>query len=203
MLDPKIWRSRPTEIEINKHHAKHASVRGVSWWVAFYPEQKGSECFTIYSMGDGKVWLAGGGGMVSPTALWSPRDTQLMPVDWPDLKEEGDMKLFLDDQWEMPDRFPGAGWTFARTVTEAKQILIANQGQVTTMSLDSDLAASDGLEGPDLTAWLSGEFYQHNKDYWPTKAIYLHTRNSQGRSKMRSDITNPRYNPRPHILVGA
>lgn len=77
------WRPKPTEGEIRAHHAAHASVRGVSWWVSRYPDEPESEPFMAYSLGDGKVWLSGSGAMVSPSARWNPRDSRWMPVAWP------------------------------------------------------------------------------------------------------------------------
>jgi hypothetical protein len=112
------------------------------------------------------------------------------------------MKLFVDDQWELPMRFPGPGWSFVRSVAEAKLVLTANQGKITHLSLDSDLASDDGLDGPDLTAWLSEQYFINSADYWPSYSIQIHSRNGVGRAKMESDIRNPKYNPRPHLYVG-
>lgn len=109
------------------------------------------------------------------------------------------MKLFMDDQWELPDRYRGTEWTYARTVEEAMGLLRANKGKVTHLSLDSDLGEGN-LEGPALTAWLSEEYFANGEDFWPTEEIHIHSRNSQGRKKMCLDINNPRYNPRPEML---
>lgn len=86
------WRKKPTREEIIAHHAAHARGRGrgVSWWVAIYPDEPGREAFVIYSMGDGEVWLKDGAGMVSSNAVWSPRDARLMPVEWSTVATETD-----------------------------------------------------------------------------------------------------------------
>lgn len=110
------------------------------------------------------------------------------------------VKIFLDDQWDLPDRYPGDEWTCVRTVQEARALLRFYAGKVTHLSLDSDLGATDGLEGPDLTAWLAQVYFLEGNDFWPTESITIHSRNSQGRKLMELDITNPRYNPRPEIL---
>jgi len=113
------------------------------------------------------------------------------------------VRVFLDDQWDLPDRYPGSGWTCVRTVQEAQAILRFYRGRVTHLSLDSDLGAPDGLEGPDLTAWLSAEYFVDGNDFWPTGVITVHSRNSQGRAKMEGDIKNPRCNPRPYTFKPA
>ena len=86
------------------------------------------------------------------------------------IKATNPVRLFLDDQWDLPDRYPGSGWTCVRTVQEAQAILRFYRGRVTHLSLDSDLGAPDGLEGPDLTAWLSAEYFVDGNDFWPTAA---------------------------------
>lgn len=115
------------------------------------------------------------------------------------VKATNPVQVFLDDQWDLSDRYPGSGWTCVRTVQEAKALLQFYQGRVTRLSLDSDLGAPDGLEGPDLTAWLSEMYFLEGQDFWPSGVVSIHSRNSQGRAKMEGDIKNPRCNPRPYI----
>jgi hypothetical protein len=113
------------------------------------------------------------------------------------------MKIFLDDQWELPGRNPGEGWVCVRTAKECVDLLQQNQGRVTHLSLDSDLGFEypdvrdygDFIigEGPDVTMWLAMNTARF-VDFWPTEFITIHSRNSQGRAKMESDIR--RYCPR-------
>lgn len=113
------------------------------------------------------------------------------------------MKIFLDDQWDLPGRNPGDGWVCVRTARECVDLLRANIGNVTHLSLDSDLGFKYPEnpeygeviigEGPDVTAWLAMNVIE-GIDFWPTEVITIHSRNSQGRAKMESDIR--RYCPR-------
>lgn len=108
-------------------------------------------------------------------------------------------KLFVDDEWTLPGRFPGCDWICVANIEEAKRVLIQNKGKITHLSLDSDLGLGDGKEGPDLTAWLSEEWFLNGNDYWPTESLTIHSRNSQGRARMKDDCQNSRYNPRTWI----
>lgn len=112
------------------------------------------------------------------------------------------MKLFVDDEWELPGRYPGDDWVCVKTVAEAIAVLTIMEKRVTHLSLDSDLGTGIAdEEGPAITAWLSEQWYCNGQDFWPTESCKIHSRNPNGRSKMRADILNPRYNPRPHIFT--
>lgn len=101
-----------------------------------------------------------------------------------------------------PDAIPGRDGC-VRTAQECADLLRENAGNVTHLSLDSDLGFEYPQvreygefilgEGPDVTSWLA-MCYVEGKDFWPTEWISVHSRNSQGRAKMESDIR--RYCPR-------
>lgn len=111
------------------------------------------------------------------------------------------MRLFLDDESQLPGRNPGPGWVCVGTVVEAKLYLQEFKGQVTHLSLDSDLGTGiDDNDGPSLTYWLSEQWFVNGEDFWPTESCTIHSRNPNGRARMRADILNPRYNPRPEIF---
>ena len=111
-------------------------------------------------------------------------------------------KVFLDDEFLLPDRYPGDDWILFSRASDAIWFLELNPGQVTHLSLDSDLGTGNAeSEGPAVTAWLSEQWFLHRKDFWPTESCKIHSRNPNGRAKMQSDILNPRYNPRPEIFT--
>ena len=109
------------------------------------------------------------------------------------------MKLFVDDEWDLPGRYPGDDWVCVPTMRKAQFLLAAHQGKVTHLSLDHDLGL--GEHGTELTFWLSEEWFLNARDFWPTESCTIHSRNPVGRRLMRADILNPRYNPRPEIYT--
>lgn len=111
-------------------------------------------------------------------------------------------KVFLDDEFLLPDRCPGEDWICFSKAFDVICFLEDYQGQVTHLSLDSDLGTGVAeSEGPSVTAWLSEQWFVHGKDFWPTESCKIHSRNPNGRAKMQADILNPRYNPRPAIFT--
>lgn len=110
------------------------------------------------------------------------------------------MKLWLDDVRPAP-----AGWTWVKTVDEARDAVLA--GGVDEMSLDHDLGACAAcLKGRSADEWLEENDYQSmpNCDHfgtgyqfvcwmeesgkWPVKKPKVHSRNPAGRAKMEAAI---------------
>lgn len=110
------------------------------------------------------------------------------------------MKIFLDDQWFLPERYPGDGWCCAQTVQQAKELLDCFRGSVTHLSLDGDLGDEQIEQGPDLVIWLCEQFYTECNDFWPTESLTVHSRNPAKREAMLSYAENRLYNPRPEIV---
>lgn len=111
------------------------------------------------------------------------------------------MKIFLDDQWELPDRYPGKDWVCVRCVSDALALLRANKGGVTHLSLDGDLGEQpDELQGPNLTEALAELYFTFGEDCWPTELLQFHSRNPVKITAMRADSKNSQYNPRPWIV---
>lgn len=109
------------------------------------------------------------------------------------------MKIFVDDQWEYPDRYPGDGWLCVRTFREAVEALMTHRGKVSHLSLDSDLGDVGTQGGPAIVEWMAEMWFTNQVDFWPTESLTLHTRNSVGRETMKAYALNPNYNPRPEI----
>lgn len=108
--------------------------------------------------------------------------------------------LWLDDMRPAP-----AGWLHAKTVDEAKQVLVL--GIVRNLSLDHDLGACrDCLKGRSPEQWLEETKYQsmpncdhfgtgytlvcwmEETGHWSKNVPKLHTANPVGRGKMAAAI---------------
>jgi hypothetical protein len=112
------------------------------------------------------------------------------------------MKLWLDDERPAPE-----GWTWVKTLEEAKQQLVT--GQVEEASLDHDLGLrkigskkvklSDGSiieedvtieeNGTHLVDWMAAT------NHWPKQKPRVHSMNPVGAQRMRQTIE--RYFPTP------
>ncbi len=110
------------------------------------------------------------------------------------------MKVFLDDQWPLPGRYPGDGWHCVSTVAQAKEILCYFRGRITHLSLDGDLGDDQIEQGPDLVLWLCEQFYADGNDFWPIESLTVHSRNPAKRDAMLAYARNLSYNPRTHIV---
>lgn len=95
------------------------------------------------------------------------------------------MKLWLDDIRD-PVKFGASGFTWAKNVHEAIQLL--KTGQVTVASLDHDLGMEYDEEtetvielptGYKLVCWL-----EEHPEYWPVDGVTVHSQNPVGRNKM-------------------
>src|SRR4051812_30082955 len=106
------------------------------------------------------------------------------------------MKLYLDDMRPAP-----IGWTLAKTVEEAKTILLNNE--VSEASLDHDLGAcADCMKGRTPEQWLVESHYKtmpncehfgtgytllcwmEKENVWPKDRVLIHTANAEARKKM-------------------
>ncbi|OJT25987.1 hypothetical protein BO221_09125 [Archangium sp. Cb G35] len=84
------------------------------------------------------------------------------------------MKLWLDDL-----RVPPEGWTWAKTIEEAKRLL--QEHTVEEMSLDHDLGEDTG-DGSELVRWMA----EHQR--WPRTRPRVHSMNPVGRTYMQGVI---------------
>lgn len=107
------------------------------------------------------------------------------------------MKLFVDDQWDLPDRFPGEGWTCVRTAEEAIGLLYLNKGKVTHLSLDADLGEGKA-QGGDAVAFLAEQWFRDLQDFYPTEELTIRSRNPVERKWFQQALL--RWNPRPEIV---
>lgn len=97
------------------------------------------------------------------------------------------MKLWLDDLRPAPE-----GWTWAKTVVEAKLWIIwafefYSEG-FEECSLDHDLGQGPEGEGIKLIDWMA-EFH-----FWPAKKPVVHSMNPVSKARMEATIN--RYFPR-------
>lgn len=88
------------------------------------------------------------------------------------------MKVFLDDERELP-----AGWVGARWPEEVITLLKA--GGVTEVSLDHDLGDDEHGTGYDVLLWI--EEAVATRSFVPPK-MQVHSANPSARSKMESAI---------------
>lgn len=107
------------------------------------------------------------------------------------------MKVFLDDEWEQPDRYPGDSWICVRTVEDARFLLVRNRGKVTHLSLDHDLGTGE-FEGHHLTRWLLESLNEEpSLDFYPTEEISIHSQNPVGKAAMEADLLH--RSGKPHL----
>jgi hypothetical protein len=97
------------------------------------------------------------------------------------------VKLFVDDTRTPPKH---AGWTLARSVPEAQQILATQP--VTHLSLDHDFKQGSP-NGVDLVNWLV------NSRRWPSQSLRVHSGNVAGAHAMKALIAQhaPAHLQRP------
>jgi hypothetical protein len=96
------------------------------------------------------------------------------------------MKLWLDNNRPPP---ASGGWTWVKTIDEAKRYLVAKV--VTEASLDHDLDTP--TSGGDLVAWM-GE-----TGHWPTHAPKVHSGNVDAAKTMKAAIADTCPSPPPPI----
>jgi len=89
------------------------------------------------------------------------------------------MRLWLDDVRPGPE-----GWVWAKTLEEAKELLLT--GQVEEASLDHDLGDGEN-DGSALVRWMA------EQNVWPKKRPRIHSANPVGVNYMRGVID--RYGP--------
>lgn len=95
-----------------------------------------------------------------------------------DLKENIEMKVFLDDERKTP-----AGWVRVYWPEEAIEHL--KSGRVTEISLDHDLGDDEHGTGYDVVLWIEEAVY--TRGFVPPK-INVHSANSSARAKMNLGI---------------
>lgn len=88
------------------------------------------------------------------------------------------MKLLLDDDEERYLRAEriSPGWTWARTVNEARALLGYKAGRFTELSVDNDLGEGT-LEGFKLLDWLE-EMVNTYPDFIAPRVISVHSMNA-------------------------
>ncbi len=97
------------------------------------------------------------------------------------------MKIYLDDE-RMP---PDDSWLLLRHPSPVVRMLIMNEGKVTHLSLDHDLACFDGFRGAEITGYdvlckieqavVEGTLQQVPK-------LTVHSANPVGRKRMLAAI---------------
>lgn len=94
------------------------------------------------------------------------------------------MKLWLDDDERGFRNPPDSSWTWCKSVNQAKALIIetlASGGQFEEADLDHDLGehySKDGGDGIELINWMD------ENDYWPNRAILIHSMNPIGVQNM-------------------